>query len=74
VLVLQREAEFISLPAAQHERVLHYILRRVGNLEVARELAADVLRIAWQKSGYVPTTEVAWLFALHFGWGQTTYE
>jgi RNA polymerase sigma-70 factor (ECF subfamily) len=64
VMLLQREAEFISLHAAQHERVLHYILRRVGDLEVARELAGDVFRIAWQKSGYEPTTEVGWLFAV----------
>ena len=63
-MLLQQEAEFISLHAAQHERVLHYILRRVGDLEVARELAADVFRIAWQKSGHEPTTEVGWLFAV----------
>jgi len=63
-MLLQREAEFISLHAAQHERVLHYILRRVGELEVARELTADVFRIAWQKSEHEPTTEVAWLFAV----------
>ncbi|MFE4197892.1 RNA polymerase sigma factor [Paenarthrobacter sp. NPDC056912] len=63
-MLLQREAEFISLHAAQHERVLHYILRRVGELEVARELTADVFRIAWQKSEDEPTTDVAWLFAV----------
>lgn len=39
-MMLQREAEFVSLHAARHERVLHYILRRVGDLDVARELAA----------------------------------
>lgn len=63
-MLMQREAEFISLHAAQHERVLHYILRRVGDVEVARELTADVFRIAWQKSESEPTTEVPWLFAV----------
>lgn len=63
-MLLQREAEFISLHVAQHERVLHYVLRRVGDLEVARELTADVFRIAWQKSEDEPTTEVAWLFGV----------
>lgn len=63
-MLLQREAEFISLHAAQHERVLHYVLRRVGDLDVARELTADVFRIAWQKSEHEPTTEVPWLFAV----------
>lgn len=63
-MLLQKEAEFISLHAAQHERVLHYILRRVGDLEVARELTADVFRIAWQKSDHEPTTEAGWLFAV----------
>lgn len=63
-MLLQREAEFISLHAAQHQRVLHYILRRVGDLEVARELTADVFRIAWQKSPHEPTSETAWLFAV----------
>lgn len=63
-MLLQRETDFIALHAAQHERVLHYVLRRVGDLEVARELTADVFRIAWQKSEDEPTTEVAWLFAV----------
>lgn len=63
-MLLQREAEFISLHAAQHERVLHYVLRRVSDLEVARELTADVFRIAWQKSQHEQTTDTAWLFAV----------
>lgn len=63
-MLLQREADFISLHIAQHERVLHYVLRRVGDLEVARELTADVFRIAWQKAENTPTTEVAWLFGV----------
>ncbi|XAS74654.1 sigma-70 family RNA polymerase sigma factor [Micrococcaceae bacterium Sec5.1] len=63
-MLLQREAEFISLHAAQHERVLHYVLRRVGDVEVARELTADVFRIAWQRSEDEPTTDIAWLFGV----------
>lgn len=63
-MLLQREAEFISLHAAHYERVLHYVLRRVGDLEVAKDLTADVFRIAWQKSGHERTTETAWLFTV----------
>lgn len=63
-MLLQREGEFIALHAAQYDRVLHYIIRRVGDLDTARDLASDVFRIAWQKSGSEPTTDPAWLLAV----------
>jgi RNA polymerase sigma-70 factor (ECF subfamily) len=53
--------EFSALFAAHYRRVVAYCRRRLGDLDEAEDAAADVFRLAWEKSdGGVPTP--AWLF------------
>jgi hypothetical protein len=44
-----RDDAFVDLFRAQYPRILAYLLRRLGEPETARDLAADVFRLAWER-------------------------
>ncbi|MDR3360223.1 MAG: RNA polymerase sigma factor [Bifidobacteriaceae bacterium] len=56
----RREREFTRLFTADYPRILAYLLRREAEPETARDIAAEVFRIAWEKDGPLP--DAPWLF------------
>ncbi|MDR1294921.1 MAG: sigma-70 family RNA polymerase sigma factor [Bifidobacteriaceae bacterium] len=62
-----RDAAFAGLFRAQYPRIQAYLHRRTGNPEEARDLAAEVFRLAWERStgpnppAPIPPTP-GWLF------------
>jgi RNA polymerase sigma factor (sigma-70 family) len=60
----ERERAFIAVHQESYPRVYRFVRRRVESAELAEELAADVFRIAWQKWGDEPRTDIAWLLTV----------
>jgi DNA-directed RNA polymerase specialized sigma24 family protein len=61
---MEHESTFVALHKQFRGRVLNYIRRRISSEETAEELAADVFRIAWEKSESVPEPTLAWLLTV----------
>jgi RNA polymerase sigma-70 factor (ECF subfamily) len=51
-----RDRRFAALFRGHHARVQAYFLRRTGDLELARDLAAEVFRLAWERATTPPAT------------------
>ncbi len=56
-----QQDSFLALYEAFSPRVLAYVRRRISSDQAAEEIAADVFRIAWQKSGIEPDPSIGWL-------------
>lgn len=49
IVLSEHELAFIALHKDNYPRAYGFIQRRINDLELAQELAADVFRVAWQK-------------------------
>lgn len=58
---LARQDGFLALYEGFRPRVLGYVRRRIASEQVAEEIAADVFRIAWQKSESDADPSIGWL-------------
>ncbi|MDO5752298.1 RNA polymerase sigma factor [Arthrobacter sp.] len=58
---LARQDSFLALHEEFKPRVLGYVRRRISSDQTAEEIAADVFRIAWQKSDSEPNPSIGWL-------------
>lgn len=63
-MLSERELAFIAIHKDGHPAVFRFVRRRVESPEVAEEIAADVFRVAWQKWGDEPRTDIAWLLTV----------
>ena len=63
-MLREQDNRLTALHEAFHGRVLAFVRRRVSSEETARELAADVFRVAWQKADEVPDPALGWLLAV----------
>lgn len=57
---LTRQDSFRALHEEYKPRVLGYVRRRIASEQSAEEIAADVFRIAWQKSESEPDPSIGW--------------
>jgi RNA polymerase sigma-70 factor (ECF subfamily) len=55
-------ARFTDLYTEHYGRVVAYAKRRVGDLAAAEDIAAEVFRIAWQRTGEIGVPGAGWLF------------
>lgn len=55
------EARFTALYRDNYDRVLRFVLRRVGERGSAEDITAEVFRIAWARAGEASITP-GWLF------------
>ncbi|MDR0594954.1 MAG: sigma-70 family RNA polymerase sigma factor [Bifidobacteriaceae bacterium] len=57
-----RDRAFAELFRAHHQRVLAYLLRRAAEPETARDLTAEVFRLAWERALAGDLPGPPWLF------------
>ena len=58
-MLSERELAFIAMHKDSYPRVYRFVRRRVVSAEMAEELAADVVRVAWQKWVDEPRVDTA---------------